>query len=173
MVIVCALSEFEGLRSQKLEERWVFIEKYVFLRSTKSRNLLLSPSRSDLVVQSFYFLKKIALGEIYNLSMVSGPVFKQIKNTNVGVGGRGGFFWHFSKQKKENNGMNEVGFRFHELSLGQNVPLDCGNSLGLFLAKNSRKTGGKSRFFLLSSSLLPASSHTNGSRPYVWYFPKK
>ena len=50
-------------------------------------------------------------------------------------------------QKKLKNGMNEVGFRFHELSLGQHVPLDCGNSLGQFLANNSRKTGEKSRFF--------------------------
>ena len=43
--------------------------------------------------------------------------------------------------------MNEVGFRFHELSLGQVKALDCGNSLGPILAKNSRKTGEKSRFF--------------------------
>ena len=43
--------------------------------------------------------------------------------------------------------MNEVGFRFQELSLGQVKALDCGNSLGPILAKNSRKTGEKSRFF--------------------------
>ena len=76
------------------------------------------------------------------------------------------FFDIFSKKKRKNE-TNEVGFRFHELSLGQNVPLDCGNNLGLFLAKNSRKRRGKVRFFLLSSSLLPAFSYTDGRGPAV------
>ena len=43
--------------------------------------------------------------------------------------------------------MNEVGFRFQELSLGQVKAPDCGNSLGPILAKNSRKTAEKSKFF--------------------------
>ena len=43
--------------------------------------------------------------------------------------------------------MNEVGFHRTEVSLGQVKALDCGNSLGPILAKNSRKTGEKSRFF--------------------------
>ena len=55
-------------------------------------------------------------------------------------------FGDFFQNKKRKNETNEVGFRFHELSLGQNVPLDCGNNLGLFLANNSRKTRGKLRF---------------------------
>ena len=83
MVEFCALSEFEGLRSQKLEERLVFYGKSM-----------------DFVM----FHKK--------------------------------------------NETNEVGFRFHELSIGQNVPLDCGYSLGLFLAKQFKKTRGKLRFSL-------------------------
>ena len=74
----CADSEFEGLRSQKLEESLVFIEKYVF--------------------------------------------------------------YTFVSNTKRNIETNEVGFRFHELSLGQNVPLDCGINLGQFLANNSRNT---------------------------------
>ena len=56
------------------------------------------------------------------------------------------FFYTFFKKKTKKE-MNEVGFRFHELSLGQVKALDCGNSLGPILAKNSRKTGEKSRFF--------------------------
>ena len=52
-------------------------------------------------------------------------------------------------RKKLKIGMNEVGFRFHELSLGQVKALDCGNGLGPILAKNSRKTGEKSRLFPL------------------------
>ena len=43
--------------------------------------------------------------------------------------------------------MNEVGFHRTEVSLGQVKALDRGNSLGPILAKNSRKTGEKSRFF--------------------------
>ena len=49
-------------------------------------------------------------------------------------------FLAFVSKIKRKNGMNEVGFRFHELSLGQVKALDCGNSLGPILAKNSRKT---------------------------------
>ena len=45
----------------------------------ESRDLVLSPSRSDLVVQSCYFFCRVANREIYNLSMVSGPVLLKIK----------------------------------------------------------------------------------------------
>ena len=61
--------------------------------------------------------------------------------------------------------MNEVGFRFHELSLGQVKALDCGNSLGPILAKNSRKTGENSRFFPWAGVENP---HTNGWAPYYF-----
>ena len=43
----------------------------------ESRDLVLSPSRSDLVVQSF-FIFRVANREIYNLGMVLDPVFAQI-----------------------------------------------------------------------------------------------
>ena len=43
---------------------------------------------------------------------------------------------------------NEVGCRFQELSIGQKIPLDCGYSLGMVLAKEFKKTIGKLRFFL-------------------------
>ena len=45
----------------------------------ESRDLVLSPSRSDLVVQSSRFAVLVGNREILNLSMVSGPVFKKIK----------------------------------------------------------------------------------------------
>ena len=40
----------------------------------ESRNLVLTPSRSDLVVQSSRFFWRNPRREIYNLGMVSGPV---------------------------------------------------------------------------------------------------
>ena len=43
------------------------------------QNLVLSPSRSDLVVQSCYFFFRNPHREIYNQGMVSGPVFNKIK----------------------------------------------------------------------------------------------
>ena len=45
----------------------------------ESRDLVLSPSRSDLVVQSSRFDELVGNREVYNLSMVSGPVFEKIK----------------------------------------------------------------------------------------------
>ena len=45
----------------------------------ESRDLVLTPSRSDLVVQSSRFAVLVQNREILNLSMVSGPVFKKIK----------------------------------------------------------------------------------------------
>ena len=53
------------------------IRKFVEFWCVLGRNLLLSPSRSDLVVQSCYFFCSKALSEIYNLGMVSGPVLKK------------------------------------------------------------------------------------------------
>ena len=67
--------------------------------------------------------------------------------------------------------MNEVGFRFHELSLGQVKALDCGNSLGPILAKNSRNTRGKLRFFLVGvarwSNSASSYRHLGGMRGVV------
>ena len=48
----------------------------------ESRDLVLSPSRSDLVVQSCYFFG-VANREIYNLGMVSGPVLLKIKGNGL------------------------------------------------------------------------------------------
>ena len=42
-------------------------------------NLVLTPSRSDLVVQSSRFFWPNPRREIYNLGMVSGPVLLKIK----------------------------------------------------------------------------------------------
>ena len=46
-------------------------------------NLVCSPSRSDLVVQSSRFDEFVGNREIYNLSMVSGPVLLTINGKNV------------------------------------------------------------------------------------------
>ena len=45
----------------------------------ESDKLVLSPSRSDLVVQSSRFDVLVGNRDILNLSMISGPVFKKIK----------------------------------------------------------------------------------------------
>ena len=47
----------------------------------KQWTLVLSPSRSDLVVQSSFVFFQNPHREIYNLSMVSGPVLLKIKGT--------------------------------------------------------------------------------------------
>ena len=47
-----------------------------------NRNLVLTPSRSDLVVQSSRFFLRNPRREIYNLGMVSGPVLLNIKGTS-------------------------------------------------------------------------------------------
>ena len=66
--------------------------------------------------------------------------------------------------------MNEVGFHRTEVSLGQVKALDRGNSLGPILAKNSRKTGEKSRFFPWAGVENPGAGvenpHTNGREPF-------
>ena len=56
-------------------------EKRAFLKGirlvsafSESRDLVLTPSRSDLVVQSSRFFGRNPRREIYNLGMVSGPV---------------------------------------------------------------------------------------------------
>ena len=46
----------------------------------KSGDLVLSPSRSDLVVQSSRFVVLVQNREILNLSMVSGLVFEKVKS---------------------------------------------------------------------------------------------
>ena len=46
---------------------------------THKRNLVCSPSRSDLVVQSSRFFFRISHREIYNLGMISGPVLLKMK----------------------------------------------------------------------------------------------
>ena len=48
----------------------------------ESRDLVLSPSRSDLVVQSSRFDEFVGNREIYNLSMVSGPALKKSSQTS-------------------------------------------------------------------------------------------
>ena len=78
--------EFSKLLSSS---RWFPEGKFCFLGDIRlvnafgeNRDLVLSPSRSDLVVQSSRFAVLVGNREILNLSMVSGPAFKKMKRTN-------------------------------------------------------------------------------------------
>ena len=63
------------LRSVIPRRKNVFLEGIRLVSAFgESRDLVLSPSRSDLVVQSSRFAVLVQNREILNLSMVSGPV---------------------------------------------------------------------------------------------------
>ena len=66
------------------KEKRVFFLEGIRLVSAfgESRDLVLTPSRSDLVVQSSRFFWRNPRREIYNLGMVSGPVLLKIKGTS-------------------------------------------------------------------------------------------
>ena len=55
-------------------KRGVFLGIYHVSLKNESRDLVLSPSRSNLGLLNYFLDQSKALGEIYNLSVVSRPV---------------------------------------------------------------------------------------------------
>ena len=83
------------------EGKTCFLEGVRLVRAFgESRSFVLSPSRSDLVVQSSRFDEFVENREIYNLSMVSGPGF--FRNKREGLDFH--TFWRWKNDK-----LNEIG----------------------------------------------------------------